>query len=58
MSEIHDPRLHELLVRAELEDMALLHRELSAYLEFWRIAGQPDGPEVDDAEGAPARRAA
>jgi hypothetical protein len=38
MAEIQDQHLHDLLIRADLEDMTLLHGEVSAYLEFWRIA--------------------
>ena len=43
-----DQRLHDELIRAELEDCKLLQREISTYLEFWGIvrdspeAGQPN----------------
>jgi hypothetical protein len=45
-----DERLHEMLVRAELEDCMLLQKEVSAYLEFWRIARESTdaSPEPGD----------
>jgi hypothetical protein len=41
MTEIHDPALRDTPARVEPEDTAILHREVSAYLEFWRIAAGP-----------------
>jgi hypothetical protein len=45
-----DERLHELLVRAELEDCKLLQKEISTYLEFWGIASESTdlAPEAGD----------
>jgi hypothetical protein len=33
-----DERLHDMLVRAELEDCLILRKETSPFLEFWGIA--------------------
>jgi hypothetical protein len=56
-----DNRLHEQLVAAEIEDCALLHREVSTYLEFWGIARReralpPPLPAPDAAPGLSAAR--
>ena len=34
-----DQRLHELLIRAELEDCKILEKEESPYLAFWGVVG-------------------
>jgi hypothetical protein len=51
-----DERLHEMLLRAELEDCKLLQKEVSAYLEFWGIARDSTeaGLEPPEAPGAGA----
>ena len=41
---IADPRLHELLIRAELEDCKILEKDHSAYLAYWDVVG--DLPEA------------
>lgn len=49
MTEFYDQHQHHTLVRAELEDMKLLHTEKSAYLaylEFWRITDKPVAPDM------------
>jgi hypothetical protein len=51
-----DQRLHDELIRAELEDCKLLQKEISTYLAFWGIAGE--SPEArPPIEASPAARA-
>ena len=40
--EIRDKRLHEMLLQAEIEDCALLDKQISRYLQFWRVVAHED----------------
>jgi hypothetical protein len=46
---IADPRLHELLVRAELEDCKILDKDHSAFLAYWGVVGDLPGAAVTEA---------
>jgi hypothetical protein len=53
---IADRRLHELLIRAELEDCKMLDKDESPYLAYWDVVRVPpeaatrNAPITDDRE--------
>jgi hypothetical protein len=46
---ISDRRLHELLIRAELEDCKILEKDQSAYLAYWNVVDVPPEAAVTEA---------
>ena len=49
MVTIRDKRLHEQLMQAELEDLQLLQKEVSRYLEFWQAAAEREAAAANAA---------
>jgi hypothetical protein len=47
-----DRRLHELLIRAELEDCKILDKDQSAYLAYWNVVGVLPEATVTEARSA------